>query len=99
MSKDDESETMGEYWRGVKPFLKERSQTKRASNRESSAKMLVEAGIPFESKNGGAHLIVAGKYDFYPGTGLWIARGDSYRHRGVRSLISCVSKRMHEGKL
>lgn len=95
----DDSETMGEYWRGVKPFLKERSKEKRASNRESSTKLLTEMGIPFEAKNGGAHLIVAGKYDFWPGTGLWIARGDKAQHRGVRSLISCVSKRMHEGKL
>lgn len=97
---DEDSETMGDYWRGVKPFLKEQSQKKRASNRDNSAKLLEAAGIPFESKNGGVHLVVAGKYDFWPGTGLWIPRGTGGgKHRGIRSLIACVSKRVHEGKL
>lgn len=38
--------------------MKEHSQKKRANNREGSAEMLTEAGIEYESKNNGAHLIV-----------------------------------------
>lgn len=82
---------MGDYWRDVTPVLQERSKQKRASNREKSARLLSEAGIQFQSKNDGAHLIVAGYkghvYDFWPGTGLWRMRGSPRDHRGVRSLI------------
>jgi hypothetical protein len=56
---------MGEMfndWRKAK-------QEKRASNRDASAQLLMAAGIGFESRNDGAHLIVAGRYDFWPGTG------------------------------
>lgn len=58
--------------------------------REDSARLLREAGIPFESRNAGAHLIVAGRYDFWPGTGLWMCRGDHSKRRGVRKLIQRV---------
>lgn len=66
-------------------------QVKRANNREASAAMLRDAGISFTSNNAGAHLIVefAGHtVDFWPGTGLWIMRGSTQRHRGVRRLIA-----------
>lgn len=70
--------------------MRKMSQEKRASNREASAAMLIEAGIQFESKNDGAHLIVADKYDFWPGTGLWMERGKTQRSRGVRGLIKRI---------
>lgn len=63
---------------------------KRASNRDASARILKEAGIAFESKNNGAHLIIAGQYDFWPGTGLWQARGEQTKQRGVRRLIARI---------
>lgn len=78
---------MGEIFNEVRAMRQE----KRAANRESSADLLLQAGIPYKKANGGAHLIVrpvAGTLiDFWPGTGLWIQRGNSKRHRGVRSLI------------
>lgn len=87
---------MGDFWADVKPAMKERSRQKRAENREQSARMLVEAGIQFQSKNDGAHLIVTGYkghvYDFWPGTGLWRMRGSPRDHRGVRSLIRAVQQ-------
>ncbi|KDC23884.1 hypothetical protein L505_3675 [Bordetella bronchiseptica F4563] len=82
---------MGDYWRDVTPARQERSKQKRASNREHSARLLSEAGIQFQSRNDGAHLIVTGvgghTFDFWPGTGLWLMRGSSKDRRGVRSLI------------
>lgn len=84
---------MSEYWHDVKPVLKQISQDRRSSNRDSSAKLLSERGIAYESKNDGAHLIVthAGKTcDFWPGTGKWIVRkGPS--GRGVFRLISFLA--------
>lgn len=75
--------------------MRKEGQAKRASNRESSAKLLQDAGIPFERKNGGAHLIVAGRYDFWPGTGVWIVREDGTKSRGVRKLIARVKGARH----
>lgn len=82
---------MGDYWRDVRPAMQEESRQKRASNRESSAKMLTAAGVAFETKNEGAHLIVTANghtVDFWPGTGLWIERGTTKQKRGVRRLIA-----------
>lgn len=70
----------------------EASKAKRASNREYSARLLTEAGIAFETRNDGAHLIVAGRYDFWPGTGLWMVRGDRTKNRGVRKLIARIQR-------
>lgn len=82
------SET-AEFWRDVK----EARQEKRASNRENSAAVLAEAGIPFQSKNIGAHLIVEGPVcfiDFWPGTGRWISRKGP-KGFGVRNLIKHIT--------
>lgn len=70
-------------WRAMK-------QRKRAGNRENSAALLTKRGFAFEAKNDGAHLIVtAGStvVDFWPGTGLWHARGSSRKGRGVFGLM------------
>lgn len=82
---------MGEMWNDIK---KDR-QEKRANNRDQSAALLQRAGVVFESKNIGAHLIVlAGpkEVDFWPGTGLWIVRGTKDKRRGVRKLIEYVER-------
>ena len=72
------------------------SKARRAGHRESSPAMLRGAGIAFEARNNGAHLIVQhnGRVaDFWPGTGLFNIRGDLDRRgkpqylRGVRLLI------------
>lgn len=77
---------MGDLWRGLKAIRQE----KRASNRKSSRELMHEAGLQFEARNGDAHLIVKAAdvmIDFWPGTGLWIVRGQPTRRYGVRGLI------------
>jgi len=54
------------------------SVVKRAGNRDNSAAILSHAGIKFDSRNGGAHLVVYHNgftFDFWPGTGKWCQRG------------------------
>lgn len=54
--------------------MRHESQKRRAHNRKSSAQLLRTRNIDFESRNGGAHLIVNSKgrrIDFWPGTGRW----------------------------
>ncbi|SEF90191.1 hypothetical protein [Marinobacterium lutimaris] len=70
-----------------------RGQQKRSNNRQSSAVMLAQHGIEFESKNGGAHLIlqgVNGLIDFWPGPGKWIVRSEQRERFGVKRLIEAI---------
>ena len=63
-----------------------------AHNRESSAEYLAQRGIPFVSKNGGAHLVVEGKdcfIDFWPGPGKWHSRCGK-KGFGVRNLAAFI---------
>jgi len=69
-----------------------RQQEKRAKNREESTRMLTEAGVHFTSHNEGAHLIVADRWDFWPGTGKFNERRGRHGKpkragRGVRNLL------------
>jgi hypothetical protein len=78
-----------EMFNGLKAYKKE----KKAGNRAQSAEILSRSGCVFESKNGGAHLIVlagADVVDFWPGTGLWIVRSTKQQRRGVRKLVDFV---------
>ncbi len=93
---------MGDYWHDVRPTMVKKSQQRRANNRDRSAALLRSNGVPFESKNGGAHLIVQGHQvliDFWPGTGLWQERGSIATRgfiatgRGVRSLVKRITGR------
>lgn len=70
---------------------REESKLRRASNRENSAKILLERGISFTSHNKEAHLVVKhGKavVDFWPGTGKYIFRKTNVRGRGVFNLLN-----------
>lgn len=80
---DDDS--MSAFWRD----WDEESKERRAKHREKSAALLQERGIEFETKNGGAHLIVRHGdkvTDFWPGTGKWIVR-QGKKGRGVFPLL------------
>lgn len=74
---------------------RDHSKAKRAANRCNSTEMLLAARLEMALRNGGAHVIVtAGDWtiDFWPGTGLWIVRGETRKRRGVRSLIRFVQE-------
>lgn len=79
---------MGEMFNALK---KER-QAKRADNRANSAEYLAQRGIPFVSKNDGAHLIVEGRegfIDFWPCTGKWHSRCGK-KGFSVRNLVAFI---------
>lgn len=87
MSGETDDGDAGQLWRDVHAAQRQ----KRAENRERSAGALTEAGISYVVKNDGAHLIVADQWDFWPGTGLWMNRGNRRQHgRGVFRLISRI---------
>lgn len=75
--------------------MKQRQAEKRASNRRSSADLLTAAGVGFQSKNDGAHLVIphgSGTVDFWPGTGRWIQRVTLRDGRGVRRLLALLKR-------
>lgn len=72
--------------------LRWESKVRRSSNRNASTQILEEAGIKFTSHNEGAHLIVTGTIDFWPGTGKWKHRYVPEAGRGVRSLIDYLRR-------
>lgn len=80
---------MGDMGEVFNAYRRDR-QEKRRSNREVSTAMLRAAGILFEERNGGAHLVVDGRIDYWPGTGLWIQRATLSKQRGVAALIRFV---------
>jgi hypothetical protein len=85
-----DDDDMGDFWRDVRAARRQ----KRANNRVDSASMLFVAGIKFETKNLGAHLIVHAlglTVDFWPGTGLWIVRNTKLQGRGVQRLIDSLT--------
>lgn len=82
---------MGDYWRDVKPLLKEQSQKKRASNQENSTAILRALSVKFEQKNNGVHLIVKHNekvVDFWPSTGRFICRSGKKDAYGVFNLLN-----------
>lgn len=75
-------------------IITETSKEKRSNNRDQSAQYLAKRDIPFESKNGGAHLIVEGVdcyIDLWPGTGKWITR-KGHKGFGVRNLVKFIDE-------
>ena len=79
----------------VNHVINEKRKQKRMSNRIHSAGMLKSAGIVFDVRNEGAHLIVEsteGLIDFWPGTGRWIVRKSGFKEYGVRNLIKFVTE-------
>ena len=69
--------------------IRRAAQDQRAHNRASSMQRLEQAGIAFETRDGGCtHLIVAGRWDFFPGTGVWRSRDGETCGRGVANLVA-----------
>lgn len=71
-------------------------QKKRERNRDSSTSFLKEQGVPFDSKNSGAHVMIriAGlNIDFWPGTGLWRTTTPTKQEgRGVFKLFAYMEE-------
>lgn len=82
---------------GIWDAMKDTSKEKRARNRQNGPALLTEAGIPFESKNNGAHLIVGPQghiFDYWPGTGYWKSRETGISRRGVKNLITRIKREL-----
>ena len=70
--------------------LRVQSSEKRANNRAYAITRLDTLGIKYETKNKGAHIIIADRWDFWSGTGKWRDRKHNKYHRGIESLIKAA---------
>lgn len=82
----------GDYWHDAEEYAanREASKARRAANREASAAILRAHDVGFRESNGGAHLIVRGRFDFWPGTGKWRDRETRAEGRGVFPLLRAL---------
>lgn len=75
-------------------------RAKRAKNRETARALLTQAGIPFEERNHGAHLLVEGsRWNLWPSAGRWTERNGGRRMgTGVLNLIELIKedRRAHQ---
>jgi hypothetical protein len=88
-------EDIGEYWRARTAI----DQEARAGKRGDADKLLTAAGVKFEWKNGGAHLIVHAPdgrvIDFWPGTSKWTIRGEAeVRRGGVKKVLALCNAQL-----
>lgn len=86
---------MRDFTRAGQVGFDQESKERRAKNRVSSAEILKSHNIEFESKNGGAHLVIRlpdRVIDFWPGTGTFIDRKHNRNDRGVFSLIKKIQR-------
>lgn len=86
----DESPDLSELYRAHR----EQSQARRARNRANSAAILQRHSVKFETRNDGAHLIVTHNgqtFDFWPGTGKFVRRGESRYRCGVFNLLRALN--------
>jgi hypothetical protein len=70
--------------------MRKESRQRRARNRDRAVVALAEASVPFDTRNNGAHLIVRGRLDYWPGTGKWSDRETPNNGRGIASLLAYV---------
>lgn len=68
----------------------EERKRKTTRNKEYAPIRLTEVGIAYTTTNG-EHYVIQDRWDFWPGTGLWIDRLDKRRRfRGIERLIEAV---------
>ena len=70
-------------------------KAKKKSNLEYSTAKLKQLGVDFESKNGGVHLVItvnAEIIDFWPSTGKFKNRKETFYRRGLNQLLMHLAK-------
>lgn len=80
---------MGDFWRDVKPELKQRSREKKGANLAFALEEMDARGIQYSTTDG-VHFIV-GEWNFWPTTGLFIHRQTNQRGRGIFNFLKQLS--------
>lgn len=87
---------LGEYWRDVKPILKEEKQNRSEKYFTNAMKTFEGKGYDFEIHPNTYQIVIACEngvvVDFWSSTGTWIERKTKERGRGIKGLMSFVDK-------
>ena len=59
----------------------------REANYARNTKALDSAGVSYTPLDGGKRLLIEGKYDFWPSTGVYISRVTKKKHHGLNALL------------
>ncbi|WP_265458764.1 hypothetical protein [Enterococcus sp. HY326] len=84
---------MGEYWRDVKPFLKERRQRHVEKMGTNASRNITKLGFPFTEYPENKQFTIEtpkGIVDYWGTTGTWIFRKSRKRGKGLHSLKKCL---------
>ena len=85
---------MGEYWKDVKPYLKERRAQHVNRMGNSALKNVAVLGFEFTHYPNNHQFAIntpKGMIDYWGTTGTWIDRGTKRRGKGLHSLRKYVS--------
>lgn len=80
-----------EIWDDLANWRKDKKADRRA-RMPAAIKLLQESGRPFEVKNDGEHYIIEKRLDWWPASGVWIARGVRARGVGIISALGWIRK-------
>lgn len=87
---------VGDYWRDVKEFRKEKKDAYRAGQMKEDIRAVMNAFAHIEEKNYGEHLIVtsnrAKTIDYWPSTKRWIVRRGRAKGYDVKSLLGYLKR-------
>ena len=83
---------VGETWKAFKDIKKKESSEKKKSNLDYALNTLKEKRIPFRKNNGGIHLVIDCRFDYWPTTGKFINRVTKKKGRGLINLLKEVEK-------
>jgi hypothetical protein len=79
-----------EDWKAHNKQCRAERSERNARRREEAPAALIEAGIAFVAHNGGAHIVIGQRFDFWPGTLRWADRVTKRTGHGTASLIVAV---------
>lgn len=87
---------MGDYWRDVKPILKEKRQKHVANSGKGIPARLLNEGLTFEVYEATKQFAIHAPgetVDYWATTGTWIFRKSKKRGRGIGSLLTEIKNR------
>lgn len=71
--------------------LRDHTRNEKRERLKANTAELERRKIPFTAKNGGVHIIIADRWDFWPSTGKWFDRTRMKRGHGLQSLLASIT--------
>ena len=86
-----ERRCMDEIWSALAEHRKEKKAHRR-SLAPRAIDVLHASGLKYKVRNEGEHYIIAGRIDWWPSSGVWIARKTNKRGVGIHSALKWLEQ-------